>query len=141
SHGRRSHEPIGNSWRWNLSTDHNKRSINCYDQNRSFISISHKLSKFRGPLQPCYIDIMKNSIKTTAIYVAITVLIGSLGATGCAVFVPADSVAPTPPPQVILQPPAQVIVQPPAQVIVQPPPAAETPPPPPTTTTGTSTDR
>ena len=55
----------------------------------------------------CYIDVMK----TTAMYVAITILIGSLGVTRSAVFVP-DSIAPTPPPQ----------------VIVQSPPAAETPP-------------
>ena len=63
----------------------------------------------------CYIDVMK----TTAMYVAITILIGSLGATRSAVFVP-DSVAPTPPPQ--------VIVQPPLRLSCKTPPAAETPP-------------
>ena len=43
---------------------------------------------------PCYIDVVKNKINTTALYVALTFLIGSLGAAGCAIWVPADSVAP-----------------------------------------------
>ena len=55
----------------------------------------------------CYIDVMK----TTAMYVAITILIGSLGATRSAVFVP-DSVAPTPPPQIIVQPPLRLSCNP-----------------------------
>ena len=37
---------------------------------------------------------MKNTIKATAVYVALTCLTGSLGVAGCASGVPADSMAP-----------------------------------------------
>lgn len=37
---------------------------------------------------------MKNKAKTTSVYIALAFLIGSLGAAGCAIWVPEDSVAP-----------------------------------------------
>ncbi len=37
---------------------------------------------------------MKNKTKLTAVYVTLTLLIGSLGAAGCAIWVPADPLAP-----------------------------------------------
>jgi hypothetical protein len=37
---------------------------------------------------------VKNKINIAALYVALTFLIGGLGAAGCAIWVPADSIAP-----------------------------------------------